>query len=147
MAKGVGIPEVPRPARGAGGRRRLLLLGAAAAILGAAALALGAAQGLPWLSSGQTVEVALVARNLKFNETNPQIEVRRGDTVRLAVRNAEPAGIAHDLVIAGPGGLISKAIAPGETQVLTFRPSHAGVYHYSCSLHPGLMDGKIIVRP
>jgi plastocyanin len=93
------------------------------------------------------VEVALIAQGLKFNDTNPPLEVRRGETLRLLIRNAEPGGIAHDLVITGPGGLKSQPIPPGETQVVTFKPSQSGIYHYSCSLHPGLMDGRLIVRP
>jgi len=147
MANGVAVPEMLAAARHAGRRRPLVVLGAGALILSAVALGLGMAQGVPWLQGGQTVEVALVARNMKFNETNPRIAVRLGDTLRLAVQNDEPAGIAHDLIIAGPGGLTSRHIRPGESQVLTFRPSTPGVYHYSCSLHPRLMDGEIVVRP
>ncbi len=147
MANGVAAPKMLAAARHAGRRRPLMLLGAGALVLSAVAFGLAMAQGLPWLRGGQTVEVALVARNMKFNETNPRIEVRLGDTLRLAVENDEPARIAHDLVIAGPGGLTSRPIGPGETQVLTFKPSEPGVYHYSCSLHPRLMDGEIVVRP
>lgn len=146
MANGVAVREMPGTARGTARRRPLVLLGAAAAVLSAAALAVGGVQGFPWSKGGQTVEISLVARNLKFNETNPRIEIRRGEILQLALTNAEPAGIAHDLVIAGPGGWTSKPIAPGETEVLTFKPSQAGVYHYSCSFHPRLMDGEIVVR-
>jgi len=147
MANGVAAQEMAAIARGIGRRRPVVLLGAAAAVLAAAAVVLGMAHGLPALNGGRTVEIALVAKNLKFNDTNPPLEVRRGDSLRLVVRNAEPTGITHDVIISGPGGLRTTPIVPGETQVLTFKPSHAGVYHYSCSLHPGLMDGRLIVRP
>lgn len=147
MGNGVAVGEVPGTARPAWRRRPLALLGLAAAILSAAALALGGVRGFPWLQGGETLEVSLVARDLKFNGTNPRIEIRRGDTLRLVLKNAEPAGIAHDLVIAGPGGLTSKRLGPGETEVISFTPSQAGVYHYSCSLHPRLMDGEIVVQP
>ena len=146
MAIGIAAPEMTDSARGSW-RHPRVLLGAGAAILTAAALVLGVTQGMPSLSGGRTVEIALVAKDLKFNGTNPPLEIRRGDSLRLVVRNAEPAGIAHDVIISGPGGLRSKPIAPGETQVLSFKPSQAGVYHYSCSLHPGLMDGRLIVQP
>lgn len=147
MANGVAAQEMAGMAMGPRRRRHVVLLGVAAAFLVATAVALGTAQGLPWINGGRTVEVVLVAQGLKFNGTNPPLEVRRGDRLRLVVRNAEPAGIPHDVIISGPGGLRSKPIVPGETQVLTFKPSQAGVYHYSCSLHPGLMDGRLIVRP
>jgi len=147
MASGVAVQKMAGIARGTGLRRPVVLLGAVTAVLAAAAVVVGMAQGWPALNGGRTVEIALVAQGLKFNGTNPPLEVRRGDSLRLVVRNAEPAGIAHDVIISGPGGLKSKPIAPGETQVLSFKPSQAGVYHYSCSLHPGLMDGRLVVRP
>jgi plastocyanin len=137
---------IPR-ASGAEKWRPIVLLGAAAAVLAAVGLVLGVAQGLPFLNGGRTLEVSLVAKQLKFNGNNPPLEARRGDTLRVVLRNDEAAGIPHDLVISGPGGLKSQPVAPGETQTVTFRASQTGVYHYSCSLHPGLMDGRLIVRP
>jgi plastocyanin domain-containing protein len=89
----------------------------------------------------------LQARAGKFNEVNPTLEVRRGVPVELTVRNQEPGAILHDFVLVGLGVRTPKPLQPGEVSVLRFTPSQAGVFAYTCSLHPGLMDGRLIVRP
>lgn len=143
LAVGV-MPRIRRIARR---RRSLLFLAVAGLGLSAGALVLGGVSRFAGPHRGETAEISLVAQNLRFNETNPPIEMRLGDTLRLVVTNAEAGGIAHDLIIAGPAGLTTNRLQPGETQMVTFAPSRPGVYHYSCSLHPRLMDGQIVVRP
>lgn len=93
-----------------------------------------------------TREVLLVAKGVRFNEVNPPILLRQGEAVRLIVRNEEPPGIAHDFVITGPKGKASAILKPGESQSVLFSADREGIYSYSCSLHPGLMHGQIIVR-
>jgi len=148
MGNGLAVHEAMSGLPSAAARRRSSVrLAAVAGALVAVGAILGATWSVSWFQGGQTIEVAMVARHLKFNQTNPRIEMKLGDILKLALTNAEPAGIPHDLVIAGPAGITSQPLAPGETQVLTFKPSQPGVYHYSCSLHPRLMDGAIVVRP
>lgn len=91
-------------------------------------------------------EVLLVAKGVRFNDVNPPIPLRVGETVQLVVRNDEPPGVAHDLVITGPKGKASAIVKPGESQSIVFSADREGIYSYSCSLHPGLMHGQIIVR-
>jgi plastocyanin len=89
--------------------------------------------------------IRLEARNTRFNERNPTLEVRRGTRVELLVQNAEAGAVSHDLIIAGLD-VRSRVLQPGESTTVQFKPTRTGEYSYSCTLHPGMMDGKVIVR-
>lgn len=91
--------------------------------------------------------ILLQARAGKFNDVNPPLLVRRGIPVELTVRNEEPGAIAHDIVLVGLGIRTPKPLQPGESATLRFTPSRSGEFAYTCSLHPGLMDGRLTVRP
>ena len=91
--------------------------------------------------------ILLRAEAGKFNGENPTFEVRRGVPVELTVRNEEPAGIPHDFLLVGLDVRTPKALQPGESTTLRFTPSRSGEFAYTCTLHPGLMDGRMIVRP
>ncbi|MFB3819969.1 MAG: cupredoxin domain-containing protein [Candidatus Methylomirabilales bacterium] len=86
----------------------------------------------------------LEARNTRFNESNPSLEVRRRARVELLVQNAEAGAVPHNLVIAGLD-VRSPILQPGESVTVQFKPTRAGEFSYSCTLHPGMMDGKIVV--
>ncbi len=87
----------------------------------------------------------LEARNTRFNESNPRLEVRRGTPVEILVHNAEAGAVPHNLFITGLD-VRSPVLRPGDSATVQFKPTRAGEYSYSCTLHPGMMDGKIIVR-
>lgn len=123
-------------------RRTLgLLVGVAAIVLWGAALA------LPGNSGGAAAarEITIAAQDVRFNGSNPPLELKVGEKVALTVVNQD-GGIVHDFVIAGLGVRTSRHLQPGESQTLEFTPTKAGRLKYSCTLHPGLMDGQIIVR-
>lgn len=105
----------------------------------------GVVLGKGQLPSPQTIN--LQAKAGKYNEVNPTLEVRRGVPVEITIRNDEPGAIPHDFVLVGLGVKTPKAIQPGEVSTLRFTPSHPGEFAYTCTLHPGLMDGRLIVRP
>lgn len=95
-----------------------------------------------------THEITLVARDLKFNEQNPSFTWRVGERVRLTVRNEEPGAIVHDFSIAGLRVHAGQTLRPGESVTLEFEAGQVGSFIYACSLHPSLMEGRILlVRP
>ncbi|MBI4842609.1 MAG: cupredoxin domain-containing protein [candidate division NC10 bacterium] len=91
--------------------------------------------------------ILLRAEAGKFNGSNPTLEVRRGVPVEITVRNDEPGGIPHDFALVGLDLKTPKALQPGEPATLRFTPSRPGEFAYTCTLHPGLMDGRLVVRP
>ncbi|MBI4641972.1 MAG: cupredoxin domain-containing protein [Candidatus Tectomicrobia bacterium] len=91
-------------------------------------------------------EITLVAKNTRFNETNPIVVLHRGDQVQMTIRNDEPPGTPHNLFIAGLDVKTSKILQPGESETITFTPNRQGTFTYSCLLHPGMMDGQVVVQ-
>jgi len=128
-------------------RRKRLLLGTAGTVFGVVLAVFGwtVIQGEPVLSP---VEVEMIARGVRFNGTNPALRLERGRPVRLTVRNEEDGGkpIFHDFDVTGLEVEATSALAPGESAVVEFTPRRAGTYTYHCPLHPGLMNGKIVVE-
>jgi plastocyanin len=89
-------------------------------------------------------ELTLTAQNTAFNGTNPPLELKVGEKTALTVINKDPA-MTHNLVLSGLDVRTSGYLPPGAAQTLVFTPNRSGVFAYGCSLHPGLMDGPIIV--
>ncbi len=126
--------------------KTILWVSFGAATLVALAFALG--QGIVLGKSEPTAQrILLRAEAGKFNGSNPTLEVRRGVPVEITVRNDEPGGIPHDFALVGLDLRTPKPLQPGESATLRFTPSRSGEFAYSCTLHPGLMDGHLIVRP
>lgn len=93
--------------------------------------------------SEAVVTVVVVAKDMKFNQTNPTIYVRPGTKIRLILRNEDP-GMRHDLVLEALG-LETPIIKEGESAVLEFVVVDEGLFEYICSLHPVLMKGILMV--
>ncbi|HCN09915.1 MAG TPA: hypothetical protein DIT01_18475 [Lentisphaeria bacterium] len=93
--------------------------------------------------SEAVVTVIVVAKDMKFNQTNPTIYVRPGTKIRLILRNEDP-GMRHDLVLEALG-LETPIIKEGESAVLEFVVVDEGLFEYICSLHPVLMKGILVV--
>ncbi|HSB68539.1 MAG TPA: cupredoxin domain-containing protein [Candidatus Methylomirabilis sp.] len=126
--------------------RTILWISIASCVLAAGGLALGQ-RVVSRKGEAAQQSIFLQAKAGKFNEVNPPLLVRRGIPVELTVRNAESGAIAHDFVLVGLGIRTPKPLQPGESASLRFTPSRSGEFAYTCSLHPGLMDGRLIVRP
>ena len=68
--------------------------------------------------SESVVTVVVVAKDMKFNQTNPTIFIRPGTKIRMVLRNEDP-GMRHDLVLEALG-LETPIIKAGESAVLEF---------------------------
>ncbi len=127
---------IATPLKGRRHRRRWVLAGAAAALVGVAGLGAGL-----WAGGGghaakaggsQTVQVM----DRQFHAASAT--VRRGGTVRWT----NIGGTTHHLVIATPGAVVSGSLGPEQTEAVTF--AQAGTYTFYCTIHPG-MTGKVTV--
>jgi plastocyanin domain-containing protein len=123
----------------------MLSVAVACTFLVAGGLALG--RGIVLGKNAAPQVIHLQAKAGRYNDVNPTLEVRRGVPVQITIRNDEPGAIPHDFVLVGLGVKTPKPIEPGEVRTLRFTPSQAGEFAYTCTLHPGLMDGRLLVRP
>ncbi len=96
-------------------------------------------------SSAPPREITLVARDSVFNESNPDLVLRRGKPIRLIVRNEEPGRTLHCFQIPSLGVYTTRNLAAGEAEVITFTPRKKGVFGYACLMHPS-MNGRVIVE-
>ncbi len=83
--------------------------------------------------------IVLTARDMRFNGTNPVLEIMPGEMICIVLRNQDP-GMKHDLVIPALG-LRTPILEPGEEAVLEFRAPAGGALEYFCSMHPISMKG------
>ena len=67
--------------------------------------------------------------------------------MEIPISKDEPRAIPHDFILVGLEVRTPKLPQPGESATLRFTPSRSGEFAYSCTLHPGLIDGRLIVRP
>jgi plastocyanin len=92
--------------------------------------------------AGQTI--TLIAKNIRFNGTNPTIVVVVGQPVTILVVNSD--AVPHDFNIAGKAGSSTKLLNSGDRQTITVTFNETGIYYYFCSVHPGSMTGQIQVK-
>jgi len=74
------------------------------------------------------------------------IAVEQGDKVKLTLKNLVPgADNKHGFTI--PAYNITEVVTRDEPKTVTFVADKAGVYQYSCQLHPAHIGGSLIVEP
>ena len=74
------------------------------------------------------------------------IAVEQGDKVKLTLKNQVPgASNTHGFTI--PAYNIAEVVTRGTPKTITFVADKAGVYQYSCQLHPAHIGGSLIVEP
>ncbi len=88
--------------------------------------------------------ITLIADDIKFNVTNPTINVKVGETVKITVINRDQ--VPHNFVIEGVAGGATDLLTTEKSQTITVTFQKAGTYKYVCTIHPALMDGSIIVQ-
>ena len=74
------------------------------------------------------------------------IAVDQGDKVTLTLKNLVPgASNQHGFTI--PAYNITEVVTRGVPKTITFIADKAGVFPYSCQLHPGHIGGSLMVEP
>ncbi len=74
------------------------------------------------------------------------IMVNQGDKVKLVLKNdIEGADNTHGFTIPAYG--ITEVIARGVPKTVTFTADKAGIFPYSCQLHPAHVGGELLVIP
>ena len=91
------------------------------------------------------IDIVVIAKDMSFNGTNPSFVVKKGQAIRITVKNEDRPGIFHDFVIPALG-LKTNFLKPGESEILLFTADREGIFNYACTLHPRLMTGKFQVQ-
>ncbi|HWJ39765.1 MAG TPA: cupredoxin domain-containing protein [Candidatus Limnocylindrales bacterium] len=74
------------------------------------------------------------------------IAVEQGDKVKLTLKNLVPgADNKHGFTI--PAYNITEVVTRDEPKTVTFVADKAGVFPFSCQLHPAHIGGSLIVEP
>jgi nitrosocyanin len=74
------------------------------------------------------------------------IAVDQGDKVKLTLKNLVPGTVnQHGFTI--PAYNITEVVTRGEPKTITFVADKAGVFPFSCQLHPAHIGGSLIVEP
>lgn len=128
---------------------RLLVI---AAVVG---VALVAVRWLPLEAGTRTADaptrqIVLVARGMAFYvdgdpTPNPTLHLRRGERVRLVLRNADP-GVTHNLAVNDWRLATRDLRGEGSDQLEFVVPDVAGQRTYQCTPHAAMMRGTIAVR-
>lgn len=96
-------------------------------------------------------EIVLISKNVTFykeghlEEANPTLVLRKGEPVKLVLRNDDPDTLLHCFVIPGLNVKTTQSLAGGESETLLFTPEERGGFVYACLLHPA-MAGKLVVE-
>jgi plastocyanin len=74
------------------------------------------------------------------------IAVEQGDKVKLTLKNLVPGAVnQHGFTI--PAFNVTEVVTRGEPKTVTFVADKAGVFPFSCQLHPAHIGGSLIVEP
>jgi hypothetical protein len=138
------VSNLVRRLKGASGKTRSMLVFAAFSAVAGLAL-------IPVIANprAEAREIVLVARDMTFylegsEVPNPTIVVKRGEAIRVIVRNQEP-GITHALGMPSLAASIER-IAPGATAAVSSRaPDALGRHEYVCPPHAEMMRGVLLV--
>jgi plastocyanin len=101
-------------------------------------------------SSGEVREIHLVARDMAFyldgqDEPNPTLVVRRGEAVRILLRNMD-AGMSHDFGVRAWRKGTGAINGLGEAAIVLRAPVATGTETYECTPHAQMMRGTIRVE-
>jgi hypothetical protein len=116
----------------------------------AVAAALVVAALLPVMTKAPDREIRLVVRGMAFyldgdfTHPNPVIEMRRGENVRIEVRN-EARGLTHDFAVPQLGEATNLLDWNEADAVSLEAPDRPGTYQYVCNPHMAMMKGTLKV--
>jgi plastocyanin len=87
--------------------------------------------------------ILLVMKDNKFNVTNPDITVKINQPLKITIANQDFR--KHDFII-DELNINTGIISSGQDFTTIIASDKIGSYRYYCSIHPGIMEGKIIVK-
>ena len=79
----------------------------------------------------------------KFNDTNPDISVKINKPLKITLANEDFR--KHDFVV-DDLDINTGFISSGQEFTTVIASDKIGSHRYYCSIHPGIMEGKIIVN-
>ena len=87
--------------------------------------------------------VLLLMKDNKFNVTNPDINVKVNQPLKISIANQDFR--KHDFIV-DELNVNTGFISSGQDFSTLIASDKEGVLRYYCSIHPGTMEGKIIVK-
>jgi plastocyanin len=87
--------------------------------------------------------IILLMKDNKFNVTNPDITVKINHPLKITIANQDFR--KHDFVV-DDLNINTGFISSGQDFMTVIASDKIGSYRYYCSIHPGIMEGKIIVN-
>jgi plastocyanin len=87
--------------------------------------------------------IILLMKDNKFNVTNPDITVKINRPLKITIANQDFR--KHDFVV-DDLNINTGFISSGQDFTTVIASDKIGSHRYYCSIHPGIMEGKIIVN-
>jgi plastocyanin len=87
--------------------------------------------------------IILLMKDNKFNVTNPDITVKINHPLKITIANQDFR--KHDFVV-DDLNINTGFISSGQDFTTVIASDKIGSHRYYCSIHPGIMEGKIIVN-
>jgi plastocyanin len=87
--------------------------------------------------------VILLMKDNKFNVTNPDITVNINQPLKITIANQDFR--KHDFIV-DDLNINTGFISSGQDFTTVIASDKIGSHRYYCSIHPGIMEGKIIVN-
>lgn len=108
----------------------------------------GAASSMAQDAAAPTKTFTVVAEQINKSKFwfPSNIMVNQGDKVKLVLKNdIEGADATHGFTIPAYG--ITEVVTRGAPKTVTFTADKAGIFPYSCQLHPAHIGGELLVIP
>lgn len=86
--------------------------------------------------------IIMLMKDNKFNVTNPDIAVKINQPLKISIANQDFR--KHDFIV-DELNINTGFISSGQDFTTLIASDKMGSYRYYCSIHPGIMEGKIMV--
>lgn len=86
--------------------------------------------------------IVMLMKDNKFNVTNPDIAVKINQPLKVSIANQDFR--KHDFIV-DELNINTGFISSGQDFTTLIASDKAGSYRYYCSIHPVIMEGKIMV--
>ena len=119
------------------------------AIIAISFIVVGSLWGIGNLISHNTTQLSksegilLLMKDNKFNVTNPDITVKVNQPLKITIANQDFR--KHDFII-DEMNINTGFISSGQDFTTIIASDKIGSYRYYCSIHPGIMEGKIMLK-